>query len=334
MGLAKPLGQKTLSEQELKADKKTIKTYDQCGLGEKAIYMGGKMMPRKFYVPYESVTHVFKRIGVSDGTGKGFLSPILYIVVRFDDGQEHQNSFRYLQDADKMLNQLEALHPEICLMSPEGEKKHREKEAEEQRIQNRILPDEVEHEKRVLQSAKHFIEKRPSLYEKLAVTAKVKRSLDLMKPSSIGIAIGVLVAGIIAFIIGLLLQRRGGFGSIPILIMLVGAAMVFVMVNSKILPTGKRNKKQLEKDYNAALADMERSLKAQKDFPLPPQYCHPYVVDRMIRILQEERATTAAEALDVLKADLKRMDSSVALADLDYKQVVTIKPLFTVRNYD
>ena len=51
------------------------------------------------------------------------------------------------------------------------------------------------------------------------------------------------------------------------------------------------------------------------------------------RALLKVENDTPEEALKVLKADLKSMDSSVALSGDDFKQVVTIKPLFTVQDY-
>ena len=109
--------------------------------------------------------------------------------------------------------------------------------------------------------------------------------------------------------------------------------LVFLAVNSKGLPSKLTNRKLRDREYEEALDAMTNSLKHLPDFPIPCCYAHPYTFDRMIRILQEERAETPEEALEVLKADLKSMDSSVALSGDDFKQVVTIKPLFTVRDY-
>ena len=106
-----PLSRVTIDPEIIRADRRKSKKFDQCGLGEKAIYIGGSLTPRKFYVPYSQVTHVYKRVAVSKGSGKAFLTPILYLVVRYDDGQEKQCSFRYLNDADAMLTELEQRFP-------------------------------------------------------------------------------------------------------------------------------------------------------------------------------------------------------------------------------
>ena len=174
--------------------------------------------------------------------------------------------------------------------------------------------------------------KRPALYEKLAAMAKMKRHADLMKPSVRYIAEGLLAAGVLVTLAGAIVMRSMD-RSIGVVTALFGIMLVFLAVNSKGLPSKMTNRKLRDREYEEALNAMRNSLKHLPDFPIPCCYAHPYTFDRMIRILQEERAQTVEEALDVLKADLKSMDSSVALSGDDFKQVVTIKPMFTVQDY-
>ena len=54
---------------------------------------------------------------------------------------------------------------------------------------------------------------------------------------------------------------------------------------------------------------------------------------RMIRILREGRAQSIAEAMDVLKSDLKALTADVQVEQEEYDEVVVIKPLFLVSNY-
>ena len=68
-------------------------------------------------------------------------------------------------------------------------------------------------------------------------------------------------------------------------------------------------------------------------FPVPAQYAHPIVLTRMIRVLREGRAQTAKEALEVLKSDLRALNSSVQVTQEEYDEVVVIKPLFLVCDY-
>ena len=332
MRIAKPLSQITIEEAQIKADRKKCRKYDQCGLGEKAVYMGSTIHPRNYYIPYEAITNVFKRVGASNPEGKGFLAPVLFIVVRYDDGREQECSFRYLQDADRMLDDLEKNHPEIPLLSPEGMRKKKEKETTEARIQANALTREALRSKKVLEDARWEVHKRPALYEKLAAMAKMKRHADLMKPSVRYIAEGLLAAGVLVTLAGAIVMRSMD-RSIGVVTALFGIMLVFLAVNSKGLPSKMTNRKLRDREYEEALNAMRNSLKHLPDFPIPCCYAHPYTFDRMIRILQEERAQTVEEALDVLKADLKSMDSSVALSGDDFKQVVTIKPMFTVQDY-
>ncbi len=332
MSIATPLSQVVLSPEEVKADRKKCRKYDQCGLGEKAIYMGTTMHPRKLYIPYAAVTNVYKRVGVSNPDGKGFLAPVLFIVVRYDDGKEQSCSFHYLQDADKMLDDLEKNHPGIALLSPEGVRKQKEREELEARIQANELSEEAAHSKKLLEDARWEVHKRPGVYEKLAAMAKMKRHADLMKPWVKYVALGLFIGGALCTLAGAAVMRYGN-KSVGIVAALVGIMCVFLAINSKGLPSKMTSKKIRNQEYEKSLEEMKNSLKHLPDFPIPYCYAHPYTFDRMIRILQEERAETVEDALAVLKADLKSMDSSVVLQKEDYRQVVTIKPLFTVQDY-
>ena len=57
------------------------------------------------------------------------------------------------------------------------------------------------------------------------------------------------------------------------------------------------------------------------------------MLKRMIDIMQEGRAENIAQALDILKADLQALNSSVAVEQEEYDEVMAIKPMFLVRNY-
>lgn len=54
----------------------------------------------------------------------------------------------------------------------------------------------------------------------------------------------------------------------------------------------------------------------------------------MIDIIAQERTRSAAEALELLKQDLKAMNSSVELEQEEYDEVMAIKPMFLVRDYE
>ena len=69
-------------------------------------------------------------------------------------------------------------------------------------------------------------------------------------------------------------------------------------------------------------------------FPLPARYAHPVVLDRMIRVLREGRAQSIEEALTVVKADLKALNADVQVSQEEYDEVVAIKPMFLVSDYE
>jgi hypothetical protein len=63
------------------------------------------------------------------------------------------------------------------------------------------------------------------------------------------------------------------------------------------------------------------------------QYAHPAVLARMIRIVKEGRAVTSEEALQVLKQDLRKIDHTVTVTQEEYDEIMAIKPMFLICNY-
>ena len=53
----------------------------------------------------------------------------------------------------------------------------------------------------------------------------------------------------------------------------------------------------------------------------------------MIRILREGRAQSADEALGVLKSDLKALNADVQVSQEEYDEVVAIKSMFLLSDY-
>ncbi len=329
----KPLSAAVLPQDQVKQDRKKCRKFDQCGVGELAVYVPSKTMPRAYYIPFESLERVYKRVAVSPGSGKAFLTPVLYVVFQYDGGKEEQVYYKYLKEADALFDDLEKTHPSLPLISEKNEQKKRESEEEEERIRTKELSRPVQNQVRILESARELLGMRPALYKELAGTAAFKRKIDNIKPMYQMIVLCVMIAGAVCAVIGGVVYRTVN-SSVGIMLLLIGAAAMFLMVNSKILPTPKKNRKHAQQLYDEALQAMKISLRKTQDFPLPPRYAHPYVCDRMIRIIRTERAETVDQALEVLKADLKAADSSVQLSGDEYKQVVTIKPLFLVQNYE
>ena len=78
---------------------------------------------------------------------------------------------------------------------------------------------------------------------------------------------------------------------------------------------------------------MEGYLSFYRDFPVPARYAHPIVLKRMQRVIEEGRAVKPAEALEVVKQDLKALNSDVEVDQEEYDEVVTVKPMFLNENY-
>lgn len=67
---------------------------------------------------------------------------------------------------------------------------------------------------------------------------------------------------------------------------------------------------------------------------MPARYAHPVVLQRMIRVLREGRAQSVEEALNVMKKDLKALNASVQVEQEEYDEVVAIKPMFLLWDYE
>ena len=69
-------------------------------------------------------------------------------------------------------------------------------------------------------------------------------------------------------------------------------------------------------------------------FPVPARYAHPLVLARRKRVVEEGRAQTAAEALEEVKKDLKALNADVQVDQWEYDEVVAIKPMFLLADYE
>jgi len=100
-----------------------------------------------------------------------------------------------------------------------------------------------------------------------------------------------------------------------------------------VLPTSKNNRKYIENQLSGAIEQMEEYIRKYPEFPIPAYYAHPIVLQRMQEIMREERAKTIPEALQVLKNDLKALNSDVVVEKEEYDEIVAIKPMFLVMDY-
>ena len=330
----KLIGKKELDTETLAQDKKTCYRIGPCGLGKKAIYLNSFFIDLHYYVQYSEVSRVFKRLAMSKGgfTGKGVFGSIPYLVVLMKDGTEKACNFKYEDLVDTFLVELGKEHPEIKLMSADAERKLREaEEAEKARYVKELTP-EASKTWNELKEAQEYLKARPALYTTLSAAAKQKRTVDGMKKSYqifamviLGLAIAALIFGVYALIKGL-----GG----AIYFVLFGIAFMFFVISTRVLPLGRNNRKAAQKEWDDALAKMTAYVQKNASFPLPPQYAHPLTLERMIRVIREGRAQTKDEAFEVMKKDLKALNSSVTVSQKEYDEVVAVKPMFLLCNYE
>ena len=90
------LGRRRLEDSALATDKKSCKRFGPCGVGEEALYLNSFYIERRFYVTYDSITRVFKRVAMSKGgfSKKGVFASMPYLVVEYDGGKEKQCNFK------------------------------------------------------------------------------------------------------------------------------------------------------------------------------------------------------------------------------------------------
>lgn len=330
----KCLGNVSLTRDELANDKKHCKKFGPCAVGEKAIYLNSFYFDRRYYVSLSSVKRVFKRIAMSKGgfTGKGLFATLPYLVVEYDDGKEKQCNFKFEENVDQLLTYLGKTHPEIKLHSVEAEKRLQQKELEKRRKKAKAISETAAANIKALEQSTAYLENNSDLYMELSTDSRKKRVYDRSNPAYKWVALCITLLGVAAFLYGIYaLMTHAGFA---IYFLLFGLAAIFLFSSANVLPTARNNRKYIESCLKRAVDSMEAYINQYPDFPVPAYYAHPIVLKRMIDILQEGRAETIPEALEQLKNDLKALNSSVSVEQEEYEEVMAIKPMFLVRDYE
>ena len=275
---------------------------------------------------------VFKRVAMSKGgfTGKGAFGSIPYLVVEHDDGAQKQCNFKHEADVDNLLAYLAKICPDLPLQSQKVERHMAQQQAQEARRYLKELTPQAQSEKERLEQARAFLEDHTNLTRRLSQAAKAKRVNDRSNPSYKWVALAIVIAGVAALVYGIITMARGT-SSLGIYFALFGFAAVFLFSGAHVLPTARNNKTALSREWEQAQADLAAVL--PKDFPLPARYAHPVVLTRMIRVLREGRAQTADQALEVVKQDLKALTADVQVEQWEYDEVVAIKPMFLLSDY-
>lgn len=325
------LGNTVLEAETAAADRKSCRRFGPCGVGEKALYLNDLLIDRHFYVGFGSVRRVFKRVAMSQGgfSGQGAFGAIPYLVVQYDGGKEKQCTFKREEDVDAMLAYIGEVHPEIPTLSVGGEQRLEQKAKEEAARYLSELTSDAQSAKEELEKAQKFLSGYPELTDRLSKAARAKRVNQHTNPAYRWVALAIVLAGAAALVYGIISWRNGGdFG---MYFALFGFAAIFFFSGAHVLPTAKNNKKAVARAWEEAQANLAHVL--PDDFPLPARYAHPVVLTRMIRILREGRAQSADEALEVLKSDLKALNADVQVSQEEYDEVVAIKSMFLLSDY-
>ena len=330
------LGMAKLDRLELEQDKKACRKIGPCGVGKKALYLNSFYIDRRYYLPYGSISRVFKRVAMSSGgfTGKGMFASMAYLVVEYDGGKQKQCNFKDERDVDKLLEVLAKEQPQIPLLSEAGEQALQKKEAEKAARKLPELTDEAKHSVTVLRKAKEYLEEKPELAEELSAAERRKRAQLQSKPVYRYVALAIFLFGLVAAAYGLyaITNHVGNYG---IYFALFGFAAIFLFSSYNMLPTARNN-------HSAIMKRADRAEQAAADyvkrypngaFPVPSYYAHPTVLKQMMDAIEEGRAVTVPEALEAVKARLKALNADVQVEQEEYDEVVCIKAMFLNHQY-
>ena len=207
----------------------------------------------------------------------------------------------------------------------------KEKERLAAKKKAKVLTKEAQENIAVLENCMQYLNKNEELSIALSAGAKRKRVYDRSNPAYKWVALSITLLGAAALLYGIYaLITHAGFA---MYFLLFGLASIFFFSSANVLPTARNNKKYIETHLEQAVDEMQQYIRQYPDFPVPAWYAHPVVLKRMIDIMQEGRATTIEKALEVLKSDLKALNSSVAVEQEEYDEVMAIKPMFLIREY-
>ena len=330
------LGMAKLDRLELEQDKKACRKIGPCGVGKKALYLNSFYIDRRYYLPYGSISRVFKRVAMSSGgfTGKGMFASMAYLVVEYDGGKQKQCNFKDERDVDKLLEVLAKEQPQIPLLSEAGEQALQKKEAEKAARKLPELTDEAKHSVTVLRKAKEYLEEKPELAEELSAAERRKRAQLQSKPVYRYVALAIFVFGIVSAAYGLyaVTNHVGNYG---IYFALFGFAAIFLFSSYNMLPTARNNNNAIMKRADKAEAAMAEYVKHSPNgaFPVPSCYAHPIVLKQMTDAIEEGRAVTVPEALDAVEKRLQALNADVQVEQEEYDEVVVIKAMFLNHDY-
>ena len=330
------LGLAHLDKATLEADKKACKKIGPCGVGKKALYLNSFYIDRRYYLPYGSISRVFKRVAMSEGgfSGKGMFASMAYLVVEYDGGKQKQCNFKDERDVDALLELLAKQQPQIRLLSAAGEQALQKKAEEKAARKLPELSDDAKHTVTVLRRAKEYLDAKPELSNELSAAQRRKRAQLQSKPVYKYVALIISLFGVVSAAYGIqsIINHTGNYG---IYFALFGFAAIFLFSSYNMLPTAHNNNNAIMKRAEKAEAAMAEYVKHYPHgaFPVASWYAHPIVLKRMMDAIEEGNAVTVPEALDAVKARLKSLNADVQVEQEEYDEVVVIKALFLNHDY-
>ena len=330
------LGLARLDPAELAADRKACKKIGPCGVGKKALYLNSFYIDRRYYLPYGSISRVFKRVAMSEGgfSGKGMFASMAYLVVEYDGGKQKQCNFKDERDVDALLEVLAKEQPNIPRLSTAGEAELARQKAEKAARRLPQLSKEAEQSVGQLRRAADYLAKKPELAKELSAAERRKRAQLQSKPVYRYVALAIFIMGIVSAAYGLyaVTTHTGGYG---IYFALFGFAAIFLFSSYNMLPTAHNNHSAIMKRAEKAEAAMAEYVKHYPSgaFPVPSRYAHPIVLKQMSDAIEEGRAVTVPEALAAVESRLKSLNADVQVEQEEYDEVVVIKAMFLNHDY-
>ena len=236
------LGLAHLDKATLEADKKACKKIGPCGVGKKALYLNSFYIDRRYYLPYGSISRVFKRVAMSQGgfSGKGMFASMAYLVVEYDGGKQKQCNFKDERDVDALLELLAKQQPQIRLLSAAGEQALQKKAEEKAARKLPELSDDAKHTVTVLRRAKEYLDAKPELSNELSAAQRRKRAQLQSKPVYKYVALIISLFGVVSAAYGIqsIINHTGNYG---IYFALFGFAAIFLFSSYNMMPTAHNN---------------------------------------------------------------------------------------------
>ena len=325
-----PLSEKKLDKEILKEDKREAKHIGPVGIGEKALYLNSFYIDRMYYIPIEAIERVYKRVAMSKGgfSGRGMFASLSYLVVEYDGGKEKACLIRKEWKLDEALSEIRKRFPNLPTMSKRAEEKLRSEEEEEKAKLLPKLSEEAEKSVFAIEEADKILQEREELYKNLAVRAKQERMVQSTNPYYRYFAWLLFFGGLLCLFSAGVFYKNGDQSHA---IVLFGFFLMLFLVGFRVRPTGRQNKEEVEREYEEAIRKMRDSL--PEDFPLPAQYAHPLCLLWMKQNILEGKAETFSSSYELLKKELKELDSTKEVTQKVYDRLIVIKPMFLAHGY-